>query len=145
MSLPTQFFTKNVMLIFITYNLSIEYHGIYYTNTISNRMNECLTTPKHEKQIGYWVSDQIKSKQHFMTTSPLPCVTNGIEDFVKCCIKMHTYITILCGGRSFSLLTRPSLIQVAQKNPTTHKHSTFRSQPEIRYVQARKTRSFLFA
>ena len=23
-------------------------------------MNECLTTPQHEKQIGYWVSEQGK-------------------------------------------------------------------------------------
>ena len=22
------------------------------------RMNECLTTPQHEKQIGYWVSEK---------------------------------------------------------------------------------------
>ena len=24
-------------------------------------MNECLTTPQHEKQIGYWVSEKDKS------------------------------------------------------------------------------------
>ena len=26
-------------------------------------MNECLTTPHHEKQIGYWVSDRKKKKK----------------------------------------------------------------------------------
>ena len=26
-------------------------------------MNECLTTPQHEKQIGYWVSEKGKKKK----------------------------------------------------------------------------------
>ena len=26
----------------------------------ATRMNECLTTPQHEKQIGYWVSEKGK-------------------------------------------------------------------------------------
>ena len=26
-------------------------------------MNECLTTPQHEKQIGYWVSDKWQLEQ----------------------------------------------------------------------------------
>ena len=42
---------KNCHFFFITYNLPFEYHGIYYTNTISNQ------------------------------------ITNGIQDFVKCCIR----------------------------------------------------------
>ena len=37
-SLTTQVHTKNAMFIFITYHLSFEYHGIYYTNTISNQI-----------------------------------------------------------------------------------------------------------
>ena len=43
-------------------------------------MNECLTTPQHEKQIGYWVSETY--------------VTNGIQDFVKCCIKTWMHLDI---------------------------------------------------
>ena len=27
-------------------------------------MNECLTTPQHEKQIGYWVSEKGKKKNN---------------------------------------------------------------------------------
>ena len=29
-------------------------------NTHNVRMNECLTTPQHKKQIGYWVSEKGK-------------------------------------------------------------------------------------
>ena len=55
--LPTQFCTKRVMLMFITYHLSFEYHGIHYTNTISNQLTGI-----------YW-----HIKQHYDT--------NGIQDF----------------------------------------------------------------
>ena len=33
-------------------------------------------------------------KQHFMTTSPLTYVTNGIQDFVKCCIKRWVHLDL---------------------------------------------------
>ena len=33
-SVTVMFRMKNVMLIFIAFHLSLEYHGIYYTNTI---------------------------------------------------------------------------------------------------------------
>ena len=26
-------------------------------------MNECLTTPQHEKQIGYWVSEKVTKRK----------------------------------------------------------------------------------
>ena len=29
-------------------------------------MNECLTTPQHEKQIGYWVSEKGKCMKWFV-------------------------------------------------------------------------------
>ena len=30
-------------------------------------MNECLTTPQHEKQIGYWVSEKGKCMKCYKT------------------------------------------------------------------------------
>ena len=57
------------MFIFITSHLSFEYHGIYYSNTI-----------KSQDFIGH-------IQKHFIT-SPLTNGTNGIQDFVECCIKM---------------------------------------------------------
>ena len=32
-------------------------------------MNECLTTPQHEKQIGYWVSEKGKCLKWVLTDS----------------------------------------------------------------------------
>ena len=44
---------------------------------------------------------QIKSQEfighmqkHFITTSPLTYVTNGIQDFVKCCIKSWVHLDL---------------------------------------------------
>ena len=45
-------------------NIKYTYFIIIHRNTNpafdprSVPMNECLTTPQHEKQIGYWVSDK---------------------------------------------------------------------------------------
>ena len=33
-------------------------------------------------------------KQHFMTTSPFTYVTNGIHNFVKCCIKSWVHLDL---------------------------------------------------
>ena len=38
-------------------------------------------------------------KQLFMTTSPLTYVTNGIQDFVKCCIKRWVHNDSMLFGR----------------------------------------------
>ena len=61
---------KKCLLVFIVSNLSFEYRGMYYTYTISNQITGI-----------YW-----PGKKHFITSS-LIYVTNGILDFVKCCIK----------------------------------------------------------
>ena len=34
--------------------------GVKKVNAQNEWMNECLTTPQHEKQIGYWVSEKGK-------------------------------------------------------------------------------------
>ena len=64
---------KNTTLIFITSHLSFEYIMVS-TTQISF---QC----KSQKFIGH-------IKQHFMTTSPLAYVINGIQDFVICGIKV---------------------------------------------------------
>ena len=49
------------------------------------RMNECLTTPQHEKQIGYWVSqtnDKLKPKIHI---TKYVKIHNIIKYSVKSC------------------------------------------------------------
>ena len=33
-------------------------------------------------------------KQHFVTVNPLTYITNGIQDFVKCCIKCWVHLDI---------------------------------------------------
>ena len=69
----------NGMLIFITYRLSFEYHGIYYT------YKHCVQS---QEIIGH-----IKQNSH---------VTSGIRDFVKCCIKSWVHLDLqpdmLLGG-----------------------------------------------
>ena len=37
------------------------YKGTVGSFGMNEWMNECLTTPQHEKQIGYWVSEKGKS------------------------------------------------------------------------------------
>ena len=46
MALTTLFYTKNVMFIFITSHLSLEYHGIYYTVYLKSNHRNLLTTYK---------------------------------------------------------------------------------------------------
>ena len=38
-------------------------------------MNECLTTPQHEKQIGYWVSEKGKCMKWLLTVNEDKCST----------------------------------------------------------------------
>ena len=54
----------------------IEYHGIYYTNTISNEITGIYSP--HKTTL-------------YMTTRPLTYVTNDIQDLAKCCIKSWVY------------------------------------------------------
>ena len=43
-------------------------------------MNECLTTPQHEKQIGYWVSEKGKCMEYIVNLDRacLLSVTPGV-------------------------------------------------------------------
>ena len=49
-------------------------------------------------------------KQHLMTTSPLTYVTNGIQAFVKCCIKSWVHLNL-----------RPENMLFGQMQPTADK------------------------
>ena len=42
-------------------------------------MNECLTTPQHEKQIGYWVSEKGKCMK-WLYNKKLRNIINHSED-----------------------------------------------------------------
>ena len=44
-------------------------------------MNECLTTPQHEKQIGYWVSEKDKCMKWLYNKK----LKNSIKHSVKSC------------------------------------------------------------
>ena len=115
------------MPIFIISHLSFEYH-IYYIMTISNQIT------------GIYCHIQ----NHFMTTWPITYITNGIQDFVKSCIKRCVHLDLrpdnmLLGGlqplcfdvislSDFpSLVTRPiywlSLNYVSIKEVTSDKSS----------------------
>ena len=78
------------MLIFITYLANII---VCTTQTLSHI--------KSQQIIGHM-------KQHFMTASPLTYVINGIQDFVKCCIKVQCIPTfdpknmLFCGLQPIS-------------------------------------------
>ena len=43
-------------------------------------------------------------KQYFMTTSPLTYVNNGIQEFVKCCIKIWVYLDLRPNNTLFGRL-----------------------------------------
>ena len=66
------------MFIFITSHLSLEYHVIYYTNTNLHQITGM-----------YW--PHTKTPYH---KSSHIYVTNGIQDFVKCCIKSWLHLDI---------------------------------------------------
>ena len=77
--------------IFITSRLSFKYHGNHYTHTISNQITGL-----------YWPHNK----------AFLSHVTNGIQDFVKCCIKSWVHLNLqpqnmLFGGLQPS--DRPSM------------------------------------
>ena len=48
------------------------------------------------------------TQRHFITTSPLTYVTNGIRDFVKCCIKSRVHLDLRPENMLFGAL-RPSV------------------------------------
>ena len=56
-------------------------------------MNECFTTPQHEKQIGYWVSEKgkcMKLKFVLINHSVMSCAINTISQLGL--FKMHSKI-----------------------------------------------------
>ena len=72
----TQLHKKNVMLVFITYHWNIM---VSTTQTLSQ-----IKSQEFISQIN----------QHFMIISPLTYVTNGIQEFVKCCSKSWVHLDI---------------------------------------------------
>ena len=66
------------MFIFITSHLSFEYHGNYYKNTIANQITGI-----------YWPHTKSTLSQQILSH-----VTNGIQDFVKCCIKSWVHLDL---------------------------------------------------
>ena len=75
---PVRTKKQTFMLILITSHLCFEYHCINYTNTTSNQSQEFIS----------------HIKQRFMTTGLLTYVTNGIQDFIKCCIKSRVHLDL---------------------------------------------------
>ena len=66
---------------------SFKCHGIYYPKTDSNQITS-------QEFIGHMA-------QHFMTTIPVTRASNGIHEFVKCCIQRWVtspFDTALFGG-----------------------------------------------
>ena len=58
---------------------------------------QTLSQNKSQKSIGH-------KEQHFMTTNPLTHVTNGIQDYVKCCIKRWVHLDLPSVNMLFSRL-----------------------------------------
>ena len=64
-------------------------------------MNECLTTPQHEKQIGYWVSEKGKCMKwlyhsklkNIIKHSVNSCAINKVSQLglLKCIVKFDLF------------------------------------------------------
>ena len=76
---------------------------------------------KHWLKPNHKIIDHIK--QHFMT-SHLTCVTNGIQDFVKCCIKRRVHLVLLPGNILFGGL-QPIMKIIFIKRPVEYIYHYF--------------------
>ena len=48
----------SVLLVTLGDTLAWQWMVLEFLEWMNEWMNECLTTPQHEKQIGYWVSEK---------------------------------------------------------------------------------------
>ena len=83
-------------------------------------MNECLTLPQHEKQIGYWVSEKGKCMKWLLTVNEDKCSTTFRYLVTKypwsyiCALHVSVYFALqvyLCTAR-FCILLMVFILQV---------------------------------